>query len=517
MIKIPSLPILLFLIFLFSSCQFYKYQNTEPASHPTLQKEFRAAWVASVANINWPSSRGLSSENQKKEAIELLDLLQKANYNAVIFQVRPQADALYKSDLEPWSYYLSGKQGVPPDPYYDPLEFWIEEAHKRGLELHAWMNPYRAHHIAGGEISQHSVVNTKSDLVVSLKTGYWWFDPSIKETQDHTHKVVMDIVKRYDIDGVHFDDYFYPYPSYNNDEDFPDDESWNTYKSKGGKLSRGDWRRNSVDTFIQRVYTSIKKEKTYVKFGISPFGIWRPQNPPSIQGFDQYEVLYADAKKWLNEGWVDYFSPQLYWPVNQIPQSFPVLLGWWKDENKKNRHIWPGISLHRFEGEKQTDETINQIMITRGMIPNAPGTIHWSIAPLIKNDTLRQAVKKYPYSNKSLIPSLNWISSKTPKAPNLSIIYSKRSHVTLDLSIQTVKPSLWVLYSKYNGSWNTKLIGRNELSIAVPYYEVKYANESSGFKFGKVHLLEEFQITYIDRYGIESAPFIYKSNIISKL
>ncbi|HRP16914.1 MAG TPA: family 10 glycosylhydrolase, partial [Ginsengibacter sp.] len=170
-------------------------------------REFRAAWVATVANINWPSKPGLSTDQQKKEAIDLLDFLKAHNYNAVIFQVRPQADALYQSELEPWSYYLTGEQGKAPDPLYDPLSFWTEAAHDRGLELHVWLNPYRAHHVVGGPVSDYSMVKKMPETVLHLKEGYWWFDPSLKATQDHGIKVVMDIVKRYDIDGVHFDDY----------------------------------------------------------------------------------------------------------------------------------------------------------------------------------------------------------------------------------------------------------------------------------------------------------------------
>ena len=190
------------------------------------EREFRAAWIATVANINWPSERGLSTDEQKREAIDLLDLLAQANFNAAVFQVRPQCDALYASELEPWSYYLTGVQGQAPDPYYDPLEFWIEEAHLRGIELHVWLNPYRAHHVSGGEVSEHSIVVKHPELVVKLETGYYWMDPAMQGTQDHSLAVVMDLVRRYDIDGVHFDDYFYPYPSYNNHKDFPDDESW---------------------------------------------------------------------------------------------------------------------------------------------------------------------------------------------------------------------------------------------------------------------------------------------------
>jgi uncharacterized lipoprotein YddW (UPF0748 family) len=305
----------------YSSAQKPTNLNDNP---PKAMQEFRAAWIASVANINWPSKPGLSKADQQKEAIALLDLLQSLNFNAAILQIRPQADALYKSDIEPWSYFLTGKQGEAPNPYYDPLEFWVEAAHNRGMELHVWLNPYRAHHLTGGTESAKSIVNEKPEMVVKLKDGQYWMDPSLKAVQDQSAAVVKDIVKRYDIDGVHFDDYFYPYDSYNGGADFPDTLSWNAYLQKGGKLSRGDWRRESVNTFIKRVYKEIKAEKKYVKFGLSPFGIWRPGYPESIEGMDQYDKLYADAKLWLNKGWIDYFTPQLYWKINPIPQSFPL-------------------------------------------------------------------------------------------------------------------------------------------------------------------------------------------------
>ncbi|MCD6308230.1 MAG: family 10 glycosylhydrolase, partial [Candidatus Latescibacteria bacterium] len=313
---------------------------------PPPEREFRAVWVATVANIDWPSEPGLPTDTQKEEAVAILNRAQAAHLNAVILQVRPQCDAFYPSELEPWSYFLTGEQGKAPEPYYDPLAFWIEEAHNRGLELHAWFNPYRAHHPMG-EIGPSSVVRTKPGIALELKGGYYWLDPAMKGTQDHSFAVVMDVVGRYDIDGVHFDDYFYPYPSYNNGGDFPDDESWKRYVDGGGKLSRGNWRRKNVDTFVERVYRGIRKAKPRVRFGMSPFGIWRPYFPQSIRGLDQYDVLYADAKRWLNEGWVDYFTPQLYWPIRQIPQSYPVLLSWWARENTRNRNLWPGLYTSR--------------------------------------------------------------------------------------------------------------------------------------------------------------------------
>src|SRR5690606_35149444 len=306
---------------------------------PEVNREFRAAWIASVANINWPSKRGLSTEQQKQEAIVILDKLKENNFNAVIFQARPSADALYDSPYEPWSIFLTGETGKAPSPYYDPLEFWIEEAHKRGLELHVWLNPYRAHHTNGAKVNSASMVNKMPNEIVRLKNGMYWFDPAKKETQDHVSQVVADIVKRYDIDGIHFDDYFYPYTSYNNGADFLDADSWNAYQKAGGNLYRAEWRRENVNKFIERIYNKIKEEKYRVKFGISPFGIWKSGFPNGVSGLSQYDELYADAKLWLNKGWIDYFTPQSYWPVDAPRQNFADLLNWWESDNTHNRHL----------------------------------------------------------------------------------------------------------------------------------------------------------------------------------
>jgi uncharacterized lipoprotein YddW (UPF0748 family) len=458
---------------------------------PKAAAEFRAAWVATVANINWPSKPGLPVAEQKREAIELLDFLQAHNFNAVIFQVRPQADALYDSKLEPWSYYLTGEQGKAPEPYYDPLAFWIEAAHERGLELHVWLNPYRAHHVAGGPISDKSIVKTKPELVVPLKQGYWWFDPAKKGTQDHGLAVVMDIVKRYDIDGVHFDDYFYPYPSYNGNEDFPDNDSYAEYEKAGGKLSRDDWRRESVNKFIERLYKAIKAEKKHVKFGLSPFGIWRPGHPESVGGFDQYSVLYADAKLWLNKGWVDYFSPQLYWSITSFQQSFPVLLGWWAGENWKQRHLWPGISVGRDTSRLTTMETLNQIMISRGMLKQNSGVIHWSISSVTKNPAMAKALINGPYKNPALVPPSTWLDDKAPLAPVLKTT-QKDTMVHLQWTHPDEKDVFrWVVYYQYGNAWQYRILNRGDRSTTLAAREGK-------------NMLNQVAITAVDRSGNES-------------
>src|SRR5882724_12073739 len=285
-------------------CRAATYQVSS-VTPPPLAREFRGVWIATVANIDWPSKPGLTTAQQKAELISLLSHAAQLKLNAVIFQVRPACDALYDSKIEPWSEYLTGVMGKAPEPFYDPLAFALEEAHKRGLELHAWFNPYRALHKShSGNISAGHISRTHPELVRSYGE-YLWLDPGEREVQEYSLRVVMDVVKRYDIDGVQFDDYFYPDPTGLNRE-FPDEASWRKY-GVSGKLSRADWRRENVNAFISRVYTSIKAAKPWVKFGVAPFGIWRPGEPAQITGFDAYASLYADSRKWLAEGWVDYF------------------------------------------------------------------------------------------------------------------------------------------------------------------------------------------------------------------
>ncbi len=511
-VKISLLSIICCTILFISGCATLKpYKGVEISDNiPSAQREFRAAWVATVANINWPSKPGLTTDEQKQEAVRLLDLLKDHNFNAVIFQVRPQCDAFYNSDIEPWSYYLTGQQGQAPDPYYDPLEFWLEQAHDRGLELHVWLNPYRAHHQNGGEISDVSIVKTRPELAVELKNGSWWLDPGNSRTQDLSFAVVMDLVDRYDIDGVHFDDYFYPYPSYNDNLDFPDDKSWREYKDKGGKLSRDDWRRSGVNKFIKRVYRAIKKEKPFVKFGLSPFGIWRPQNPESIRGFDQYDQLYADARLWINQGWVDYWTPQLYWPVNQIPQSYPVLLGWWAKENKKNRHFWPGISIGRVQGEKGIDEGINQIMITRGLLPESPGNVHWSIGTLVNNENLAKAFLDGPYNRQALVPPSPWLDNQAPQKPDITTSFQNNKIEVSWSHINKKDVFRWVVYVKYGDIWNYRIFNQKDHSFEIPAYKLKSGYNLSGSKNEAdideiIDPLTFIAVTAVDRVGNESA------------
>jgi uncharacterized lipoprotein YddW (UPF0748 family) len=459
-------------------------------------EEFRAVWIATVDNINWPSKPGLTSAEQQKEAIGILDRLQSLNFNAVIFQVRPQADALYQSEIEPWSYFLSGEQDKMPDPFYDPLIFWIEEAHKRGMELHAWLNPYRAHHFKGKSTSPRSVLQKHPELVVRLKEGYGWMDPSLKQTQDLTSSVVLDIIRRYDVDGIHFDDYFYPYPSYNGNDDFPDDSSWNIYVNQGGKLSRGDWRREAVNNLIERLYHEIKSEKKHVKFGLSPFGIWKPGFPASIEGFDQHEKLYADAKRWLNKGWIDYFSPQLYWPTGKIAQSFPILLGWWQEENTHQRHLWPGINIGTDKnGVANNPEIISEIMIARAMLPKSNGVVHWHGGSVINNPTLSKSLQEGIYKSPALVPASPWLKSATPLNPAVAVNTIADS-IEVSWTPKDNQAARWVLYFQYSEKWEHRILNRTDNKALLP--------ASRKDKNGEPLPLQYIMVTAIDRVGMES-------------
>lgn len=457
---------------------------------PQVDREFRAAWIATVANINWPSQNNLSTQQQKDEAIKILDLLKNANFNAVIFQARPSADALYKSDLEPWSYFLTGEVGKAPVPYYDPLEFWIEEAHLRGMELHVWLNPYRAQHTTGGPITSESMVKKMPEQIIKLRNGMYWMDPSDEKTQDHVSHVINDIVKRYDIDAIHIDDYFYPYREYNGGKDFPDTRTWNNYLKVGGTLSRADWRRANVNKFIKRIHDEIKAEKRYVQFGISPFGIWKPGYPAGIKGSSQYDELYADAKLWLNQGWLDYFSPQLYWK-NDGPQSFPALLNWWESENTLNRHLWPGLNtIGMRDVSDRPAEIVSQINSTRNILKNSAGAIHYSVDGLSKNTAMFDAVKN-AYKTKALVPRTPWIKAEALKKPIVFLEVSGSSaHVKWN-SLDHQNVFQWILYAKYGTVWETEILEKNIISANLPL-----------IKNGKK--LTTIALKSVDRLGNES-------------
>lgn len=342
--------------------------------------EFRGAWVATVYNLDWPSKPGLSAERQKAELRAILDRARELKLNAILFQVRPAGDAFYASRFEPWSHFLTGKQGA--DPGYDPLEFAIKEAHARGIELHAWFNPFRAATSPSGGSSSKHIAKTHPEWV-RRHGSLLWIDPGEPDAREYVLDVIADVARRYDVDGIHLDDYFYPYPT-KGVSNFADEASWTRHGVASG-LSRADWRRENINRFVEALYRRVKSTRPSAKVGISPFGIWRPGVPPTIEAqLDAYAQLYCDARLWVAKGWCDYLSPQLYWSIQPSKQSFPVLLEWWRQQSKSGRPIWPGIATERIGASRPADEIANQIELTRRN-ESTPGHIHWNMKALMQN------------------------------------------------------------------------------------------------------------------------------------
>jgi uncharacterized lipoprotein YddW (UPF0748 family) len=364
--------------------------------------EFRGVWVATVDNIDWPTRGNFNSDSQKVEFIRLLDMHQRNGMNAMIVQIRPVTDAFYPSQYEPWSEFLTGKQGQPPVPYYDPLEFMIAETHKRGMEFHAWMNPYRAvFNINRSSIADTHITRIHPEWFLTYGDKRY-FDPGNKEAQQYLTNVVKDVVSRYAVDAIHFDDYFYPYkiPS----KEFPDYGTFNKY---GNGMKRDDWRRSNTDSIISKLSAVIKKENPKCQFGISPFGVWRnidkdPEGSNTNGAQTNYDDLYADILLWLKKGWIDYVAPQLYWEFGHKVAPYEILLDWWsKHTYGKNCYI--GLGIYR-AGSNAAWKDLTQIPRMIDALRNTPniqGMIFFSSKTFDKNpngwsDTLRLNYFKEP-------------------------------------------------------------------------------------------------------------------------
>jgi uncharacterized lipoprotein YddW (UPF0748 family) len=464
-------------------------QHPPAASPPPVQREFRGAWIATVGNINWPSKRGLPVAEQKAELIRILDRAVALKLNAVIFQARPAAEVLYESSHDPWSEYLTGELGRAPEPRYDPLAFAIAGAHQRGLELHAWINPFRARDSSGKSAIPASHISQRQPALVRPYGRKLWLDPGEPQARAHALQTAFDLVERYDVDGLQFDDYFYPYPEKDAQGapiPFPDDASWQRYQSGGGKLARDDWRRDNINQFVEQLYRGVKARKRGVKVGISPFGIWRPGHPPQIKGLDAYAALYADARLWLSKGWCDYFAPQLYWPVDAPGQSYPVLLKWWAEQNDTKRHLWPGNNLADITTKKwQPEEILRQIQLTRKQ-PGASGNILFAWRALANDGPLTDLLKKQAYTQPAMPPATPWLDSLAPGKPLLERNGNNeaRWRKTGEEAIW-----LWVVQTRRNGRWQTEIMPGERSSL-------------------KVAGLEVVAVTAVDRAGNTSLPAV---------
>ncbi|KAI8783831.1 UPF0748 protein YngK [Biomphalaria glabrata] len=416
--------------------------------------ELRGAWIATVSNIDWPKSSSKTTSQNKDDLTALLDALASETINAVFFQVRSNGEAMYNSSIEPWSQYLTGHQGTHPTPAWDPLHFLVIEAHKRNIEVHAWFNPYRAR---SGSTTTTGLAPNHMARELSAHAhpygNYIWMDPGSKQVQDRVNAVVMDVVNRYDVDGVHMDDYFYPYPTA---ESFPDTATFNAYKSAGGNLSHNDWRRENVNTLIHRLSTNIHHAKPWVKFGIAPFGIWKTGHPAGVVGLSSVDSLHADSRHWLHQGWLDYIAPQLYWVIDG-PQSFTKLIDWWSDpaQNPTHKHVYAGLADYRVvENNWNVNEILHQVQATQSRTAHDVwGVIHYSAKHVEHNvhslfTTLKSSVYKHPalpdkYSYRGGVPApaapkvtasgptLDWSGSSHENVRSWAVYHSVANTCTL--------------------------------------------------------------------------------------
>jgi uncharacterized lipoprotein YddW (UPF0748 family) len=389
------------------------------------KREFRGVWVATVANIDWPSSPGLSTARQQAEILDILDLHKLNGNNAIILQVRPTADALYQSDLEPWSRFLTGEQGVAPDPFYDPLEFWILEAHKRGMELHAWFNPYRITMDTTDVLSDQHMGRTHPEWIFSYGERTY-FSPANPQVWDFVTQVVVDVVRRYDVDAIHLDDYFYPYQI--EGQELPDSLEFQLFGGEFYPDRMADWRRHNVDTIISMLGSAIKAEKPWVKFGISPFGVWRNRSEDdkgseTQAGTSNYDGLYADVLLWQHKGWIDYLMPQLYWRESHPAVGFSTLAYWWNDFGY-GRHMYVGLAPYRLDKKSQYSQwrkekyLLRQIDLIRDM-EGLHGYGYFSSKHFFREDMARlnKKLQKNICRMPALVPEMPWIDSQAPPRP----------------------------------------------------------------------------------------------------
>lgn len=381
------------------------------------KREFRGAWIQCVNG----QFTGIGTENMQRTLTYQLDELQKDGVNAIIFQVRPECDALYQSSLEPWSRFLTGKQGTAPSPYWDPLQWMITECHKHGMELHAWINPFRAKTKVTNELATSHIAVRRPDLVFPYD-GLYILNPAKAANREWICRVAADIVRRYDIDGFHIDDYFYPYPAPG--IAIPDEADYQL-QNNGHFNSIGDWRRNNVNIFIKQLHDTIRSIKPWVKFGVSPFGIYRNKKSSSIgsntNGLQNYDDLYADVLLWVNKGWVDYCVPQLYWEIGNKAADYKTLINWW-GENFKNRPLYIGEDIERTAKYADLHNSQQNQMAAKyqlhATVPNINGTVLWYAKAAVDNiggygTQLRTNYWRYP----ALQPEMPFIDDTTPDKP----------------------------------------------------------------------------------------------------
>lgn len=483
--------------------------------HP--KKEFRGIWIATVANIDWPKSKGLDEETQKQQFIEILDFYQNLNFNVAVVQIRTAGDAFYPTDKAPWSRFLTGTEGYAPDSIYDPLKWMIEETHKRGLQFHAWLNPYRATFTLDTTIlsPDHAFYKHREWM---LKYGNkYYFNPGLPEVKEHIIDVISEVVQKYDIDGVHFDDYFYPYKI--TKEIFNDSLQYNLYASEDQTID--DWRRSNIDDLIRSCAEMIRKDKPWVQFGVSPFGVWRNASKDSTgsntrAGQTTYDDLYADVLKWMREGWIDYNVPQLYWSMDYPPASYKILVDWWsRQEGKTNIYIGHGLYKVKDNADKawnKIKEIPNQIKLTRET-EQINGSVYFSAKSIMgKHRRLsRQMLRKY-YKYPALPPPPPFAEETVTEVQHSVKSIRKDDKFGLLVNTNSFDSMRYIL--SFTGKEGEYILIEDPKNIISKTY-IKEDQPTfvclpkKGLKKGKL-----IALTFIDRYGNESNPYYYTVKMV---
>ena len=469
------------------------------------KREFRAAWVTTLTNLDWPSKRGLSSVVQKNEFSNLMNKFSENKMNAIVVQVRPASDAFYESDLSPWSEWLTGIQGAPAIPYYDPMQYMLDECKNHNMEFHAWFNPLRAisHHRFSSIASNH-ITNQKPEWFFRYGDSYY-FNPGIPEVRKHLVAIVLEVVKKYDIDGIHIDDYFYPYTIEN--QALPDAETFKKY-GRGIKTIH-DWRRDNINLFIKELSESIKKEKSYVKFGVSPYAVWRnkskdPKGSESNSGQTSYDNLYSDTKLWVENGWLDYIAPQLYWNNKNTFQNYSKMIKWWTETCTGPLHLYIGLALYKLDENYVPYTLIEQVKIARTK-NNIQGTIFYRAQTFNKNTkNFKEAFAQTIFSCPSLVPTMPWLDDSPPLKPNNLVVQYTGLFVNLKWKEPIAenvldKTRYYVVYRIEGNIKNPELSAKNMLKITN---STQFTDTS--FKKGKKYT---YIVTSFDRLHNESIDY----------
>ncbi|MBK8923959.1 MAG: family 10 glycosylhydrolase [Saprospirales bacterium] len=479
--------------------------------------ELRGAWIATVVNIDWPSAPGLSTERQQMEFDSILDVLKAMGMNAVFVQVRPAGDALYHSAVVPWSRYLTGQQGLAPEPFYDPLEYMVKAAHARHMEFHAWMNPYRAtFDLDTASLAPNHPLRALPDKRKSewfFRYGRrWYFNPASPLVRQHLINVVKEIVVKYDVDGIHFDDYFYPYKEAN--EPLQD---YNYYAADPrGFTVIEDWRRDNVDRLIEGVSKMIKSLKPYVRFGVSPFGVWRNAGQDPLNGSQTragitcYDDLYADVVKWMKNGWVDYLAPQLYWSIGFPPADYEILLDWWS-RHTYGKHLYAGhaaYKINNFPADPnwvKPDEINRQIAMNRsnGLVQ---GSIFFSVKPLLRNPLgVQDSLIGTLFPNQARVPGMEWLSKSPPATPQICRVGGSLSSVKLawhacDIGSRDENPYYFAIY-RFDGQSVGDFQNPRHLLAFTPFNTEKWIFEDPTAAAGEYYT---YVVIAYNRFNVES-------------